>query len=132
MWEELDISNTSLRFPCTRALKCRCTPKQESCRLTEKQSVLRSTHVVDTHLGSLKERVVLVEQVSEVGVVPVFKVRDQVHANVDVEGLEAGRQRNFTSGCELCPYQACLSGHFSPLPRCCFSLALRLCPYEKR
>ena len=57
MWEELDESNTSLRFPCTRALRYRCTPKQESCRLTEKKSVLRSIHVVDTHLGSPKERV---------------------------------------------------------------------------
>ena len=88
--------------------------------------------MVDTHLGSPKERVVLVEQVSEVGVVPVFKVRDQVHANVDVEGLEAGRQRNFTSGCELYPYQACLSGQFSLLLHYCFSLALRLCPCERR
>ena len=65
-------------------------------------------HVMDTHLGSPEERVVLVEQVSEVVVVPVFRVRDQVHAKVGVGGLEAGEQRDFTSGRELCPCQAYL------------------------
>ena len=63
-------------------------------------------HVVDTHLGSPEKRGVLVEQKSEVVVVPVFRVRDQVHAIVGVKGLEAGEQRNFTSGRELCPCQA--------------------------
>ena len=64
---------------------------------------------MDTHLGSPEERVVLVEQESEAVVVPVFRVRDQVHAIVVVKGLEAGEQRNFTSGRELCPCQPCLS-----------------------
>ena len=89
-------------------------------------------HVVDTHLGSPEKRGVLVEQKSEVVVVPVFRVRDQVHAIVVVKGLEAGEQRDFTSGRKLCPCQACLSGQISRLPRYCSSSALRLCPCVRR
>ena len=74
--------------------------------------------MVDTQVGSPRERVVLVELVSEVEVVPVSRISCQVHASVVVEELEAGKQRNFTSGYELCPYQACLSDQFSHLPRC--------------
>ena len=66
-------------------------------------------HVMGTYLGSLEEGVVLVEQESGVVVVPVFRVLEQVHAIVVVKGLEACEQRNFTSGRELCPCQACLS-----------------------
>ena len=88
--------------------------------------------MVDTQVGSPRERVVLVEHVSEVVGVPVSRISCQVHANVVVEELEAGKQRDFTSGYELCPYQAYLSGQFSLPLHCCFFWALRLCPCERR
>ena len=79
--------------------------------------------MVDTQVGSPRERVVLVERVSvDVGV-SVSRISCQVHANVVVEELEAGKQRDFTSGYELCLGQACLSDQFSHLPRCCSSFA---------
>ena len=125
MWEELEKeSNTGFhgfhaRGPCEQ--------------VHTKAGVLQGDHVtvspeeqpvVDTHLGSPEKRGVLVEQKSEVVVVvPVFRVRVQVHAMVVVEGLETGEQRDFPSGRELCPCQACLSGQFSLPPRCCSSSA---------
>ena len=75
--------------------------------------------MVDTQLGSPRERVVLVERVSIVVGVPVSKISCQVHVNVVVEELEAGKQRDLTSGYELCLGQACLSDQFSHLPRYC-------------
>ena len=80
----------------------------------------------------LEKRVVLDERVSvDVGV-SVSIVSCQVHANVVVEELEAGKQRDFTSGYELYLNQACLSDHFFLLPRCYSSFAYRLCSCERR
>ena len=69
----------------------------------------------------LEKRVVLDERVSvDVGVpVSVSIVSCQVHANIVVGELEAGEQRDFSSGHELYLGQACLSDHF--LLPCCYS-----------